>query len=234
MRLLILILLLLFPSFPNLASAQEKPLKSDVLSTPTTVELTQEEKDWWKAVEVAGSEATKAGKLVEAQISGFKQRNPDSTRAEAIANIPGETLRNYKEAREKYYGLLDQGVEKKFRTSVESSKPRALLVSIPTYTKEGRVQKVCGIVSVRTEIAPNGVPLSATVIKSTQTRCPTLSETANGKSPTEPISENPPSLGQGLEKVATETALEILFFPAIENHRLVKSKAKIEIHFNVF
>lgn len=213
--------------------SQDKTQTTEQLSPPPQIDLTQEEKDWWKAVELAGSEAAKAGKQVESLVAKFKEKKPESTRAQAIENIQPEILRSLKDAREKYFNLLSQGVEKKFRVSVASARPKVLFVPTPAYTKEGRTQMICGVVTVRTEIAPNGVPLSATVIKSFQTRCPTLSETANGKSPKEPISENPPPLGQGLETVATETALEILFIPAIENHHLVKSRAKIEIHFNV-
>jgi hypothetical protein len=234
MRFLTFSLLLLFFGFSIRAFAQEKPQIKEKLSPPTPVELTQEEKDWWKAVEAAASEATRSSKEVETLIADFKEKFPDSIRSEAISRIPPEAVRNLKEAKEKYYGLLAQGVEKKFRTSVESSRPKALSAPSPGYTKEGRASRVCGTVTVRTEIAANGVPLSANVLKSIQKRCPTLSEAEKRQSPQEPISENPPSLGQGLEEVAISTALEILFFPAIENHHLVKSKAKIEINFNIY
>lgn len=199
------------------------------------VELTPEEIEWWKAVELAGSEAAQKGKVVGNQIAAHRQRNFESTRAEALEHVTAEALRDYQEARDNYFRLLEEGIKKNFRSPVENAKPRLLFAPSPLYTKEGRDKKVCGTATVRVEVAPNGVPLSATVLKSVQKRCPESADVyEGGRIKTEPISANPPPLGNGLDEDAVEVGMGMIFLPAIRDHRPVAASPKVEVHYNLF
>jgi hypothetical protein len=229
MKLLSISLLLLSLVLSGSVQGQENPA-----STRAGLELTREETDWWQNVQIAVQEVSQAAKEMDSEIASFKKRNPKSSQAEISEGIPAETFGKFTNAKQKLGRLLTTGIEKNYRVPVKSAKVKALFIPPLSYTNAGRKYFICGKLTIRMSIAATGIPDSAAILNSIRHPCPNYLEAIGEKSSRDLDSGSIPRLGPEFDKVATETAMGIVFFPAIENHRFTASTARIEMAFNLY
>ena len=201
------IAILFFTALISISVSVQTPSKQ---IPPAELPTSDEVKQWWEQVRVAGAEAARAVGQKEAMLKEKRAKGgfiPDDE-DELLSTQEREKMNaEIATATVKYLGLLREGKEKDYRAPLRDSRPIILSQAPARYTNAAREAKAKGMVVLSIELQPDGTIKVANVIS---------------------------GLGFGLDEKAVEATRKIVFLPAIKDGVFVNTTMKPEYRFYLY
>ena len=175
-----------------------------------TLPSSDEVKQWWEQVRVAGAEAAKAAGQKEEMLK--KKRVPRAyvpdDEDELLSKIDREKMdAEITRTTGNYLGLLGEGKEKGYRVPVPDNRVIVLHGAPARYTNAARKAKEQGTIVVLVEFRTDGTIKVLKIVR---------------------------GLGFGLNEQAVAAVQKIIFLPEIKDGTFVKMSSNLEFSFNLY
>jgi len=150
--------------------------------------------------------AVRAGEIPEASLSSSTPEAEWWSELRAAGKAIRES-RGAKKESDRFIKLIKDGLEKSYQAPIPNRGATVLWKAVPEYTAEARSKQIRGSVALAVELRPDG----------------TVGEVIIAQ-----------SLDPGLDQVAVNTALKLVFLPMVKDRKFVSSMMPMTMSFDVY
>jgi TonB family protein len=160
-----------------------------------------DEAKWWEALRAAAEEAVAAHERREQTLAASKPR-----RVSEYERMLSKLDADVTVARERYLGLLREGLLKSYRPPIPDSAPIILIRVTPQFTQEAKEKRIKGVSRLSITLRSDGFVSDIEIVK---------------------------GLGAGLDEQAIEAAKQYLFLPMVKDGVFTSFRSDLGFSFNI-